>query len=181
VDGVLDGTAAFTTTASPLTNTQPLAIGNAGVAGTSFFNGVIDETRVWNRPLGPDEVLAYADATSGMQVLSPPAAVAGQCHSGQWRHAAIRCHRHLHQQNHPGHCVECDVVFIECGSGNHQFRGPCNRRWVWQIDHQGYRGSHLRIGNAHGAGPDSSVHCLDSYRSNCPQRHRRNVCCHRRL
>ena len=76
LDGVLDGTATFSTAAGPLTNAQQLVIGNAGTAGTTFFNGIIDETRVWNRALGADEVLAYADATAGMQVLSPPAAVA---------------------------------------------------------------------------------------------------------
>ncbi len=57
VDGALhNGAATHTTVSNPITNSSPFRIG--GREGMQLFRGLIDEVRVYNRELNPEEVAA---------------------------------------------------------------------------------------------------------------------------
>jgi hypothetical protein len=61
--------AALAHTATPAPNTWPLRIGargdEGGATSTLHFQGAVDEVRIWNRALAPDELAAGALAASG--------------------------------------------------------------------------------------------------------------------
>ena len=73
IDGTQVGSLSTSGASPDNTGTQPLRVGANSQASNSFFNGNIDEVRVWNRGLSSQEV---ADTFSGNfstagQVLSP--------------------------------------------------------------------------------------------------------------
>ena len=48
-----------------------------GPRRSDFFNGVLDEVAVWNRPLFPEEVrMLYAKGQAGQGILTAPAPTA---------------------------------------------------------------------------------------------------------
>ncbi|MCJ7816994.1 MAG: LamG domain-containing protein, partial [Candidatus Aenigmarchaeota archaeon] len=59
VDGVQDGSAQ-TTSGTLLTSTQPVSIGSAepNYVSTEYFNGTIDDVRIYNRALNASEIQA---------------------------------------------------------------------------------------------------------------------------
>lgn len=54
VDGKLDAKGTYTKT--PMTNTSPLFIANDANGNDEFFKGSIDDVRIYNRALSPDEI-----------------------------------------------------------------------------------------------------------------------------
>ncbi len=67
LNGILDGTATFSTTGKPRTNDQPIRIGRRHAVpfgDNTEFPGQIDEVELFNRALTGDEILAIANAGS---------------------------------------------------------------------------------------------------------------------
>ena len=60
IDGLL--VASLATTATPRTNVNPLAIGRHSFPAAAYFNGQLDEIRVWNNDLTSGEVSALYNA-----------------------------------------------------------------------------------------------------------------------
>jgi cytochrome oxidase assembly protein ShyY1 len=58
IDGILRGTATWTGAPGIPTNTAPVSIGfYSGAVGTEYFEGNIDEVRIWNRALCVGEII----------------------------------------------------------------------------------------------------------------------------
>jgi len=73
VDGILKNTKVWTGTPIKVTTTLPLKIGALSDASgnpTSFFNGTIDEVKIWNRALSTSEV--SEEYNRSMRVLAMP-------------------------------------------------------------------------------------------------------------
>lgn len=68
LDGVLDGASDFETDGQPTTNAQDVFIGRRHYTSLpNFFIGKIDEVRIWDRALTPEEILSSAQA--GLRAL----------------------------------------------------------------------------------------------------------------
>jgi YVTN family beta-propeller protein len=65
LDGLLDGTATFTTTGHPVVNSADVFIGVTHT-GSSYLNGLIDELSLYNRALTPAEITeVFAAGSAG--------------------------------------------------------------------------------------------------------------------
>jgi len=63
----------------------PLVLGNFAVNHRAFFRGKLDEVRIWDRALSPEEIRALAAGTGDLPVISPAAPDRGQNAPGKSR------------------------------------------------------------------------------------------------
>lgn len=71
VDGVMTNTFACTTPISP--NTHPLFLGKDPHGTMEYFNGVLDDFRIYDRALKADEVEVLYETATGMETVNAPA------------------------------------------------------------------------------------------------------------
>ena len=78
-DGNLDKTDAYSL--SLYTSSSTVQIGRWGLTPTMFFNGLIDDVRIYNRALSPSEITAHYNSGNGL--ISDPSTETGL--AGYWR------------------------------------------------------------------------------------------------
>jgi len=72
IDGVNGGTAGISARSGSLSNAGTMKIGRYGAGASEYFNGSIDEVRVYNRVLTADEVKQHYDQTRRNFVINNP-------------------------------------------------------------------------------------------------------------